>query len=333
MESKRRNGKLASDWFPLLLSSIEETIEHEVKGNGYDRFHHMNSLISTNTLFINSLVLLSHRSLLGSHTLLALLQSQLLGMSELLERSSVVEVGLLGGSRIGTNSLVGIGVDVLQHIAGDSVLDVARELLLVQLGILLLQSVHVVGNGLTEDLVAVSLSVVLLVLTAVTVETLVAVGNIQTTIVAALQHGEHASTGRGAAQTHIQVAAEGTLLAQLGDVVRLLLSLASLDLSVDLLVALVHLGHAQLGQQTASAQQTRAVSSGVVGQTQLHSVTRKLSGGGGAEHTVSNDLSRNDLSNHLVVGDTGHESVLGGVVLVLGLDDQSLTSVVVGLSL
>ena len=257
----------------------------------------MNSLPPTNTLFINSLVLLSHRSLLGSHTLLALLQSQLLGMSELLERSSVVEVGLLGGSRIGADSLVGIGVDVLQHIAGDSVLDVARELLLVQLGILLLQSVHVVSNGLTEDLVAVSLSVVLLVLTAVTVETLVAVGNIQTTIVAALQHGEHASTGRGAAQTHIQVAAEGTLLAQLGDVVRLLLSLASLD------------------------------------QTQLHSVTRKLSGGGGAEHTVSNDLSRNDLSNHLVVGDTGHESVLGGVVLVLGLNDQSLTSVVVSLSL
>ena len=27
MESKRRNGKLASDWFPLLLSSIEETID------------------------------------------------------------------------------------------------------------------------------------------------------------------------------------------------------------------------------------------------------------------------------------------------------------------
>ena len=158
-------------------------------------------------------------------------------------------------------------------------------------------------------------------------------GDVQTTVVAALQRGEQASTRRRAAQTHIQVAAERTLLAQLRHVVRLLLALARLDLAVDLLVALVHLRHAQLRQQTSRAQQTRAVGGSVVGQTQLHAVAGQLRGSGRAQHTVTNDLRRHDLGDHLVVGDAHHQSVLGGVVLVLGLDDQSLAGIVIGLAL
>lgn len=278
-------------------------------------------------------ILLSHGSLLGGNTLLALLQSELLGVSELLEGGGVVEVGLLGGSGISADLLVGVGVDLLEHVSGDSGLDVARELLLVHLGVLLLEGVHVLGDGLSEDLVAVSLSVVGLLLAVVTVEADVTVGDIETSIVAALQHGEHTSSGGSTAETNIEVAAERTLLADLSDVVGLLVTLAGLNLTIDLLVTLVHLSHAELGQQTASAQETGAVSSGVVGETQLHSIAGELSGGGRADHAVTNDLGSDDLGNDLVVGDTGHESVLGGVVLVLGLDDQSLTSVVVGLSL
>ena len=254
-------------------------------------------------------------------------------MSELLEGGSIVEVALLGGGRIRADRLVRVRVDLLQHVSLDSVLDVARELLLVELRVLLLQLVHVLRDGGAEDLVAVLLRVVLLVLAAVAIEASVLVRDVQTTVVRALQHSEHAGSRRRAAQTHIQVAAERTLLAQLRDEVRLLLALAGLHLTVHLLVALVHLGHAQLRQQTASHQQTRAVRSSVVRQTQLHSVAGKLGRRGSAQNAVTNDLSRHDLSNHLVVGDAHHQAVLGGVVLVLGLDDQSLTSVVVGLTL
>lgn len=40
-----------------------------------------------------------------------------------------------------------------------------------------------------------------------------------------------------------------------------------------------------------------------------------------------------DLASNVLVGETYNESVLGGVVLVLVLKDQSLTSLVVSLAL
>ena len=254
-------------------------------------------------------------------------------MSELLEGGLVIEVALLGGAGIRADRLVRVRVDLLQHVSLDAVLDVARELLLVQLRVLLLQLVHVLRDRRAEDLIAVLLRVVLLVLAAVAIEAGVLVRDVQTAVVRALQHREHARSRRRAAQTHVQVAAERTLLAQLRHVVRLLLALAGLHLAVHLLVALVHLRHAQLRQKTASHQQTRAVGSSVVRQTQLHSVAGELRRGSSAQNAVTDDLGRHDLGNHLVVGDAHHQAVLGGVVLVLGLDDQSLTSVVVGLSL
>ena len=226
-----------------------------------------------------------------------------------------------------------VRVDVLQHVSGDAVLDVARELLLVQLAVLLLQRVHVLGDGLAEDLVSVGLRVVLLVLAVVSVEAGVLVGDVQTAVVRSLQHCEHTSACRRATQTHVQIAAERTLLTQLSHVVSALLALARLDLTVHSLVALVHLIRSQLRQQTTSHQQTCAVGSGVVRQTQLHTVARKLRRRCCAQHTITDDLSRHDLGNHLVVRDTDHQTVLGSVVLVLGLNDQSLTSIVVGLSL
>ena len=254
-------------------------------------------------------------------------------MSELSEGGLIIEVALLRRAGIGPNGLVGVGIDLLEHVSLDAVLDVSRELLLVELRVLLLQLVHVLRDGLAEDLIAMLLRVVLLVLAAVAIEASVLVRNVQTAVVRSLQHCEHARSRRRATQTHIQVAAERTLLAQLRYVVRLLLSLAGLHLTVHLLVALVHLSHAQLRQQTTSHQQTRAVRGSVVRQTQLHSVARELSRGSSTQHTVTSDISRNNLGNHLVVGDAHHQTVLGGVVLVLRLDDQSLTGIVIGLTL
>ena len=277
--------------------------------------------------------MLSKSSLLLSNTLLTLFVGKLLSVSILTIESNIIDVVLLGGRRISTDGLVSVGVDILQHITGDTVLDVTGELSLVGFAVFLLESAHVLSNGLTEDLVTVSLSIVGLLFTVVTIEAGVLVGDINTTIVATLKDGENTSTSSGSAETDIEVAAERTLLAEFSDEVSLLITFAGLDFTVNLLVALVHLSHTELSQKTSGAEETSAVSSSVVGETELHTVAGKFSRGGVADDTVTNDFSRNNLGNDLVVGDTGDKSVLGGVVLVLGLNNESLTSIVISLTL
>jgi hypothetical protein len=53
---------------------------------------------------------------------------------------------------------------------------------------------------------------------------------------------------------------------------------------------------------------------------------------GGAEDLVSGDLGGDDLHHDVAVGEANHEAVLGRIVLVLGLGDEALASVVIGLS-
>lgn len=53
----------------------------------------------------------------------------------------------------------------------------------------------------------------------------------------------------------------------------------------------------------------------------------------GSQNDITLDLGINDLTDDIGVSDTDNETVLGGVVLVLVLDDQTLTSIVIGLSL
>ena len=50
------------------------------------------------------------------------------------------------------------------------------------------------------------------------------------------------------------------------------------------------------------------------------------------ETDISLNLCINDLTDDVLVGDTNDESVLGRIVLVLGLSDKSLASIVIRLS-
>lgn len=54
---------------------------------------------------------------------------------------------------------------------------------------------------------------------------------------------------------------------------------------------------------------------------------------GSGEDNVTRDLGVDDLGNDVRVGEADNQSVLGGVVLILILDDKALTSVVIGLTL
>ena len=51
-----------------------------------------------------------------------------------------------------------------------------------------------------------------------------------------------------------------------------------------------------------------------------------------AEDLVACDLGSNNLTDNIFVGEANNEAVLGSVVFVLGLGDQTLAGVVVGLS-
>ena len=64
----------------------------------------------------------------------------------------------------------------------------------------------------------------------------------------------------------------------------------------------------------------------------LDSVTLKLVTVGCAEDFVASDLGGNDLANDVFVGEADDEAVLGSVVFVLGLSDETLTGIVVGLA-
>jgi hypothetical protein len=70
-----------------------------------------------------------------------------------------------------------------------------------------------------------------------------------------------------------------------------------------------------------------------VGQTTLNAKAGKFVSVSSGENVVTLELSIDDLADDVSVGETDDKSVLGGVVLVLGLNNQALASIVVSLSL
>jgi len=83
---------------------------------------------------------------------------------------------------------------------------------------------------------------------------------------------------------------------------------------------------------TAGDQETDRVGGGPVGKTVLNTVSLELVGVGSDEDLVTSDLGGDDLADDVAVGEANDQAVLGGVVLVLGLGDETLAGVVVGLS-
>ena len=167
-----------------------------------------------------------------------------------------------------------------------------------------------------------------------------AVGDVETGISGTLEDTEDSGTSGGSGQTSVQVASEGSLLAG----VSLLVELVSVDLDL----TLVHGVKTELLEDSSADQETDGVGSGVVGQTDGDAVSWEFVGIGGGDDDVSLEPSVGDLRDDVLkvglkmgkerlvdylVGDSDDKSVLGGVVLVLVLDTESLSGEVVGLSL
>lgn len=104
-------------------------------------------------------------------------------------------------------------------------------------------------------------------------------------------------------------------------------------LSIRLLNTREGLVEAELLEDTASKEQASGVGGSPVGKTVLDAVGLEFVGVGSGEDLVTGDFRGDDLSDDVAVGEADNQAVLGGVVLVLGLGDQALTGIVVGLSL
>lgn len=292
------------------------------------------SLVHHHSNIHHLLVLLGEELLdLRLDTGLALLAGQLgllvlerLGLPLLLALLGSVADVLAEG--VSADLLVGLGVELLEGIGLNIVLNVLDKLALVALLIVVGESLHVLSDVAAIDVLLENLGIELLSLDIVAGEAVLGVGDEDATVGSALHDAEDAGTGRGAGKTNVQDGLEGAALA--------VLSLGSLGegvLAVGLLNTSEGLIQTQLGEDTAGQQETSGIGSSPVGQTVVDAIGAQLVRVSGGEDLVTVDLRGHHLSDDVPVGETDDQAVLGRIVLVLGLGDQALAGIVVGLAL
>lgn len=270
---------------------------------------------------------------LGLNTSLLLLVRKL-GSAVLLALGLPLLLGLLGaGLLVGlegvlTDGLVGLEVGVLKVTSIDFLVDVLDELRAVALLIIIGEGLHVLSDVATQDVAAEGLGVKLLRLNVETGEAVLGVGNEDTTVGGTLHSTEDTGTGGGADKTNVKEGLEGAAGALVG-----LDGLGELVLTVSLLNTSELLVKTKLLEGTAGKEETSSVGGSPVGQTLLDTIALELVRVSGGEDLVTRDLRVDDLSDDVAVGEADNQTVLGRVVLVLGLGDEALTGVVVGLTL
>lgn len=133
--------------------------------------------------------------------------------------------------------------------------NVGSELLLVLLRVLSLEVLHVVGDMSSEDVLAEHSWVELLLLLVVTRETLVLVGDIETTVNGTLHDTKDTGTSGGEVETNVKEDVERTLVSVLFNEE---VSTIRLGLTNILLIK------TQLGEDTTGSKETSGVGSGIV---------------------------------------------------------------------
>jgi hypothetical protein len=226
--------------------------------------------------------------------------------------------------RVLTDLLVGLGIQLLQSISFYLIIDIALELRLVPLLIVVGKGLHVLSNVATEDVFAESVGIELFGLDIETWETVLGVGDENATIGSTLHGTEDTGTSGCAVKTNIKESLEWSSI--------LLRSLGKFVLSISLLNTSEILIYAKLLENTTGDQETSAVCGSPVGKTVLDAISFEFVGVGSGEDLVTSDLGGYDLHNDVAVGEADDETVLGRIVLVLGLGDEALASIVIGLS-
>jgi hypothetical protein len=123
----------------------------------------------------------------------------------------------------------------------------------IPLVIFLLETLHVLSNMATVDVLLEDLSVKGFAFRVITGETLVRVGDEDTTIAGTLHSTEETGSGGGALETNIEVALE-----RAGSVL-FIKDLSVSKSAVRLSDTLIFIGEAELGESTASDEETSSV--------------------------------------------------------------------------
>jgi hypothetical protein len=153
-------------------------------------------------------------------------------------------------------------VQLLKTVSLDVVLDVAAELRLVALLVVVGEGLHVLSDVTTKDVLAEGLGVELLAFHVVSGETVLGVGNEDTTVRATLHGTENTGTGGGTGETDIQEDLEWAALLAIN-----LGGLGEGELTVSLLNTDKVLVKLELLEDTAGKKETGGVGGGPVGKT------------------------------------------------------------------
>lgn len=157
------------------------------------------------------------------------------------------------------------------------------------------ESLHVLGNVTTKDVLPQNLRVEALALRVVSGETILRMGDVKTTVRSTLHGTKDTGTGGGLVETNIQVALEWAarfIVIALGSLRKLVLSVRCLDTSESLVKA-------ELGQSSASEEKTSGIGSSPVCQTVLDAVALELMGISGSENLVTDNLRGDNLADNL----------------------------------
>lgn len=176
----------------------------------------------------------------------------------------------------------------------------------------------------TEDVLLEDLGIEGLALVVVSGETLLGVGDENTTVRSTLEGTKHTRAGRGALEADIEVGLEwpwGTID-----------SFGHADRAIGLGNTLVLVGETKLGKSSASSEETSRIgyanprvsirvekciakkrTSSPVGETVLNPVPRELAGVGGDENKVTLQARIDDLDGDVLVGEANDKAVLGRI--------------------
>jgi len=256
----------------------------------------------------------------------------------------VDSVAGLGGSGSGLNSLglgtsasggladggMDSGVVILEGLAVEG-LGPSGELLLEDIGLLLLEHVVVLLNVDTEDVLSVlggiERGLGLLNIGGLSTfvgddlslgdvssgESLGLVGDVETTVTGTFHGSEDTVTGGGADETDIEESLERSG--------RVLNGLNVVDVTVNLGGTLVFISELEAGEESSGGEETNTVSSGVVGGSSVESVLSEFLGVGVDKDVITFESGVDNLADDSLVGSSHDKSVLSGVVLVLILED------------
>jgi len=156
-------------------------------------------------------------------------------------------------------------------------------------------------------------------------ETSFVVWNVKATVTNALHSTENSVTSSRAHETNIEVSLEwASLRFGVSDVPELSIGSSHTDkLAVDFLVL----------QKSAGKKEASCVSGSVVGKTAFDAVVHKFLRIGSTDCHIALEGRVDNRSKDTLVGETNNQAVLLRVVLILVVNDKSLASVVVRLSL